>query len=192
MMLAAVILIVGTAMGQEEQEEKVVEKVSKKEARKLKREQHKRVFEINKAYGMNLMENRDFVLQADRISGRNNMPIPVDRTVNFIKIEGDQMVIQYGLLNQIGLNGLGGATFEGVIRDFDTKDLGEGKGYNVRVQFYTPVLNGVATVMINVRGEQARASLWTNGRVINFEGFYGAANEALVAESPNNRVVLAN
>ena len=192
MMLAAVILIAGTALGQEEKEEKVVEKLSKKEARQAKREQNKRIYEINKAYGMNLIENQDFVLQADRISGKNRSPIPVDRNVNFLKIEGDKMVIQYGLNQRIGLNGLGGTTFEGRIQDIDTKDHGEGKGYSVRIQFYTPVLNGTSTVNINVLGSQARASLWSNGRNINFEGFYGSGEETQVAQSVNNRVVLAN
>ena len=189
MMMVAVLLIGSTALGQEE---KVVEKVSKKEARKEKRAQEQRAFEINKAYGINLIEDRDFVLQANRISGRNNMPIVVDRGVNFVKINGDQMVIQFGLNSRLGNNGLGGTTFQGRIMSLDTEDWGEGKAYSARIQFYTPVLNGVATVNLTVRGSQARASLWSNGRVINFEGRYGAGAETIVAESVNNRVILAN
>jgi len=189
MMLAAVILIASTAVSQEE---KIVEKVSKKEARKAKRAENKRVYEIEKAYGINLIDNKDFVLQADRISSRNNIPVVVDRNVNFVKIDGDVMVIQFGLNQRVGLNGLGGTTFEGRIQDIDTKDNGEGRGYSVRIQFYTPILNGTATVSINVLGNQARASLWSNGRVINFEGPYGSGDETLVAQSVNNRVILAN
>ena len=189
MMVIAVLLIGSTALSQEE---KVVEKLSKKEARKEKRAQKQEIFEINKAYGINLIDERNFVLQADRLSGKNNMPIPVDRGVNFVKIEGDQMIIQFGLINQLGLNGLGGTTFQGRIMDLDAGDRGEGKAYSVRTQFYTPILNGVATVNLEIRGDKARASLWSNGRVINFEGNYGTNEDIKVAQGINNRVVVAN
>lgn len=190
MMLVAMAMISAVAVGQEK--EKVAEKLTKKELRKLKREEAKQAFEKNKAYGMDLIADRDFVLKADRIYGKRSPIIVVDQNVNFIKINGDQMVIQYGLLSQLGVNGLGGTTFEGTISQLDTYDLGAGKAYNVRIQFSTPALNGVATVHINVRGDKAQASLWSNGRVLNFEGNYGGANEQRVAQGINGRVILAN
>lgn len=179
MMLMAVAFIGMTALAQGER----TEELSKKELRKQKREYRKQNYEIDKAYGINLIERRDFVLQADLLSGKNNMPISVSKQTNFIKIDGDDMVIQYGLNSQVGLNGVGGLTFHGKIRTIDMKDGGEGKAFNTRIQFSTPYLNGLATVQINIRGDKAEATLWSNGRRLNFEGAYVSNEESLITEA---------
>jgi len=160
------------------------EKLSRKEQRRLKKEEARRAYEINKALGMNLMEKRDFVLMADRISSKRSAIVPVSRNVNFILIDGEDLIVQYGLNNaQLGQNGVGGATFEGKIKKFDAENRGEGKPFMVSIQFQTPYLNGVATLQINVKGNQADATMWTNGRQLNFFGVYATQENSGVIQA---------
>ncbi|GAB5524853.1 MAG: DUF4251 domain-containing protein [Roseivirga sp.] len=180
LMMMAVMLVMTIAIAQEE---KTVEKLEGKELRKQRKKDRLALFELQKQEGSSLMEDRDFVLQAERIGGKNSIPINVASQINFIRIDGDDLIVQYGLNTGTGRNGLGGVTYEGKIRRFDTKDLGEGKTYNTRIQFFTPYLNGVATINIRIRGNQAQASVWSNGQVLNFEGFYASNENSTIAQS---------
>lgn len=180
LMLMAVMLVMTTAMAQEE---KTVEKLEGKELRKQKKKDRMELFELQKQEGSSLINDRDFVLQAERISGKNTIPLNVSNQINFIRIDGDDLIVQYGLNAGVGRNGLGGVTYEGKIKRYDTKDLGEGKAYNTRIQFFTPYLNGMATINITVRGDKARASVWSNGQVLNFEGFYASNETSSIAQS---------
>ena len=171
LMLLSATLLFTVAANAQYYDEKEGEKLSKKEERRKKKEEARKKFEINKLLGIQMMEKRDFVLQADRISAKTGPAVGVARNVNYIMINGDNMIVQYGLNNaSVGLNGVGGATLEGKIKKFDVKNRGEGKPYLVTVQFATPYLNGVATVQINIRGDQADAMLNASGRQINFFG----------------------
>lgn len=184
MMMMAVMLVMTAAIAQEEKtDEKTVEKPEGKELRKQRKKDRLELFELQKEEGSSLLEDRDFVLQAERIGGKNSIPINVANQINFIRIEGDDLIVQYGLNAGAGRNGLGGVTYEGKIRRFDSKDLGEGKTYNTRIQFFTPYLNGIATVNIRIRGNQAQASIWSNGQVLNFEGFYTSNENSSIAQS---------
>lgn len=184
LMLVAVMLVTTAAMAQEDKAvEKTVEKLEGKELRKQRKKERLELFELQKQEATGLLENRDFVLQAERISGKNTVPINVANQINFIRIDGDDLIVQYGLNAGAGRNGLGGVTYEGKIRRFDAKDLGEGKTYNTRIQFFTPYLNGVATINIRIRGNQAQASVWSNGQVLNFEGFYASNENSTITQS---------
>lgn len=184
LMMVAVMLVMSTAMAQEEKTvEKTAEQLTGKELRKQKKKDRLELFELQKQEGSALIEERDFVLQAERIGGKNSIPVNVANQINFIRIDGDDLIVQYGLNGGVGRNGLGGVTYEGKIRRFDAKDLGEGKTYNTRIQFFTPYLNGIATVNIRVRGNQAQASIWSNGQVLNFEGFYTSNENSTIAQS---------
>ncbi|GEM_PF-3314543 len=184
MMLVAVMFVATAAMAQEDTAvEKTAEKLEGKELRKQRKKERLELFELQKQEASGLLESRDFVLQAERISGKNTIPINVANQINFIRIDGDDLIVQYGLNAGAGRNGLGGVTYEGKIRRFDTKDLGEGKSHNTRIQFFTPYLNGVATINIRIRGNQAQASVWSNGEVLNFEGFYASNENSTITQS---------
>ncbi len=167
MMLVVVVLAAGSLLAQEV---KVVEKVSKKELKKEKKAQRKIEYELFKAEGLNSIEDRDFVLMADRISGRSFRPVLVMDNLNFIKIEGEEITVQYALDGRIGVNGLGGVTYRGKIRNIEAKDLGQGKPGNVLVEFVAPYARGMVRLYIDIRGDQATAQLLNNGQMINFRG----------------------
>ena len=179
MMLAAVLIVTVV----QAQEEKTVEKIDRKELRKQKREQRKKIYEIRKAEGANLIESRDFVLKVDQISGRNAIPIIVSNDVNFIKIDGDDIVVQYGLNGRTGLNGVGGITLEGKIYEVDTWDSGEGKPYSARVNFTSPLLRQMTTLYIDLRGGKSKATMYSNGSIINFEGLYASIDSSVIAHA---------
>ena len=172
-MLLSVMLLCSVTTQAQYYNEKEGEKLSKKEQRRLKKEEARKQYEIKKGIGMRMLEKRDFVLQADRISAKTGPVVGVSRQVNYIMINGDDMIIQYALNNaQMGLNGVGGVTFEGKIKKFDVKNRGEGKPCMVTIQFYTPYLNGVATVQLNIKGDQSDATLYAGNDQLNFSGTF--------------------
>lgn len=175
LLLLSALLLFTVAANAQYYDEKEGAKLSKKEERRKKKEEARRKFEVNKLLGIQMMEKRDFVLLADRISAKTGPAVGVSRNVNYIMISGENMVVQYGINNaSVGLNGVGGATLEGKIKKFDVKNRGEGKPYLVTIQFATPYLNGVATVQINIRGDKADAMLNASGRQLNFFGEYAS------------------
>lgn len=180
-MLVAVVLVGGTAAAQEG---KTVDKLKGKELRKQKKKERTELFELQKKEGSALIEERDFVLQAERLRGKNSLSRNVSNQINFIKIDGDNLTVQFGdLFAGNGRNGLGGVTYDGTIKRLESVDLGEGKSFTTSIQFSAPFLNSVATINISVRGNQARAAFWSNGQVLNFEGFYYSNENSSIQKS---------
>lgn len=182
MMLAVAIL---ATTGLSAQDEKIVEKVDKKQLRKEKKAKRKAEFELFKSAGLNQIEDRDFVLMADQISGRLGRPILVTDNLNFVKIDGDEITVQYALLNRVGFNGLGGITWSGKIEKLESEDLGKGKAGSVRIDFTSRYVRGMASLHIRILGDRATAQLLNNGQIINFAGEYLFNAEAIVNEGRN-------
>ena len=183
-MLMVVVLMTGVAMAQNMQQEKTVEVLTGKELRKQKRIEQKAIFEAQKKAGIALIEGRDFVLQAERLGGKNSVPLQVSNQINFIKIEGDELVVQLGSpFIASGNNGLGGTTYRGKISKIESTNLGKGKPYLTSILFSSSFLPNVTTINLRISGNQARAAVWNSGRVVNFEGFYHSNEKSFINES---------
>jgi hypothetical protein len=155
-----------------------------KELRQQKREARKALYEAEKKVGKTLIENRDFVLQAERMNTKNRSPRIVANQINFVKIDGDDIIIQYGeLFNGNGRNGLGGTTYKGKIKDVEMIDLGKGKAFTARIWFMCPLIPNLGIVKINISGDESRIQFWNNGKVLNFEGFYYSLENSRISQS---------
>lgn len=150
---------------------------SRKELRKEKRESRKKLYDLKKQVGVDLLEKRDFVLKPTLLANRRGDRTPVSSDVNFISIQGEYVTVQYGLVGRNGVNGLGGQTFTGKIIDFKTFDQGEGKAYNALVSFNSPFLGNPMIVNISIRGSQAEARITHRGNFLRFEGDYLALSQ---------------
>lgn len=184
--LMSIILLAGMVMAQEltTEENKPSRKELRKELRKEKKYARKALYEAEKQVGKVLLENRDFVLQAERMNTKNRSPTLVANQINFVKIDGDNIVIQYGsLANGNGSNGLGGMTYRGKISDMEVIDLGKGKAYTARIRFMCPLIPNLGIIKINISGDESRIQFWNNGKVINFEGFYYSQENSSINES---------
>ena len=74
--------------------------------------------EENRARILDLVQNQTFVLEATSIIDRYQNRFEVSPTINFVKIEGDEGVVQFGFHHLVGYNGLGGLTLRGRISSY--------------------------------------------------------------------------
>lgn len=130
-------------------------KIEKAERKRLKEEERQKSREM----AMALVKEKAYVLEATTLAGRYRQ-YQVSPSTNFVKVEGDQIIIQTGDDFRMGYNGLGGITIHGTIGDYE---ISEGKnGATVNIRFSDPVL-GHSTLNMSIQGNgQARATVLGN------------------------------
>lgn len=128
------------------------------------------------------LENRDFVIEADRINFRGGQFAYVSANTNFISLKGGDATIQLAFNSPYaGPNGIGGITVDGKVSD--VKMTTDKRG-NIT---YTMSVNGIAVsaqVMINVwKGDNACYATVIpnfNGNRITFNGYLYPRDESTV------------
>ena len=82
---------------------------------KEKKAMKKAVAEVNYRILDSLVSTRSFILEANTLRDKYGLNIPVNSSLNFIKVVGENGVLQTGYETGIGYNGVGGLTAEGKI-----------------------------------------------------------------------------
>ncbi len=98
-------------------------KLSKKEEVAKRIAEKEEIFEF--------LQQKQFLVEVDRITGRYGVQTFVQPTTNFVFIDSSEAVIQWAFINQIGFNGLGGVTLEGRVSQYQ---LNEPRNYKRPVQ----------------------------------------------------------
>lgn len=149
-------------------------KIEKAEKKRLKEEERQKSQEL----AMALAKEKAYVLEATTLTGRYRQ-YQVSPSTNFVKIEGDQIVVQTADNFRIGYNGLGGVTINGTIHDYEVTESKNGVMVNIR--FSDPVL-GHSTLNMSIYGNgQARATVLGNwGGRATFHGQLISLEEARV------------
>ena len=162
-MIAAVIGL--QAFSQEDQS------VDAKTARQMAREQRKleneKQSKIQAAMVDSLINQRNFVIQANYLGDQTGDRVVVDNKINFILVDSSSIKIQYGSISNglLGYNGLGGLTTDGSITKFEVTRLGKDKkgGYTIQMVAMTSV--GIYDVVLNVSPDgNATATIGGNTR----------------------------
>lgn len=96
-------------------------KLSKKEVKELRKAEKREIKAKQFDEIAALIQNKSFALEADLLRSRYST-FNVMQNNNFIKVEGDELVIQTANFNRIGWNGLGGITVRGKILDYDISE----------------------------------------------------------------------
>jgi len=134
-----------------------VDKLSKSELKKLKKEQRKaeqaaemdRIAELTKY----MVTQQQFVLEADYLSDKYGNRVNVSPTINFVMVDSAVATVQFGSAFEAGYNGVGGATLEGRLTKYEYKTIGKKEdAYNVSMNFLSSVGNYDITIMINPGG----------------------------------------
>ncbi len=131
------------------------EKLSKKERKKMEK-----IARIEKTYIKTgeLLENKRFVLEADYLDNQRGNRIVVPNSLNFIKVDSIDAVLQIGRNSGIGNNGVGGTTAEGRIAKYQVSKNEKNKSYDVRMNINTNI--GNYDVFMNVGSDgSARATI---------------------------------
>lgn len=135
------------------------DKKSRKEARKVEMETNFRVID-------SLLYTGRYVLEANILQGKYGDRIPVSSTLNFIRVEGPNGILQTGSDIRQGYNGVGGVTAEGSINDYrvsrETKNLSHTVTFNLLTNL------GTFDIFMNVSADNnatATISGSTSGRL---------------------------
>lgn len=148
--------------------------ISKKEQRRIERAEKKMLKEEEQRRKQELVEevvtDQSFVIEAYTLFGRYNNRYEVSPNTNFVKIEGDRVVVQTANNFNFGYNGLGGITINGKILDYKVISKND-KNISVLIQFSDPVL-GHSSLNLNIQGNGfARAMVVSNwGGRVTFQG----------------------
>lgn len=161
-----------------------VPEVSKKEQRKILREERKKAKQKEEeriAFLMDYMITHGrFVLEANTMSNRKGETWNVQSTLNFIASDSTMGVLQVGNNNRLGSNGLGGFTVNGKIVNYRyTKNEKRGT-YTADYTLHSPV--GVYTVNLSA-GKTGWANATVSGtmsRTVVYEGNLKLPQESLV------------
>lgn len=136
---------------------------SRKELRKQKLEAD---YQKNRA----IIDSLQFVLEADWLSNQWGSRIPVNSTLNFIRVDSAEAVIQTGSNFSMGHNGLGGTTATGEITHFSVNTNDKRKSISIRMDVSTRI--GFYNVFIDISGSGAATATMSGvsaGKLI----FYG-------------------
>jgi hypothetical protein len=165
-LMAVFTVQINTAVAQE-LSKKELRKIEKAEKKQRKKEQRKE----NKAANLQIIKDQSFVIEANTIQGRNLYTHQVSSNTNFIKVEGQNFVLQTASNFGFGYNGLGGITIVGKIADFEVTEGKEDKAIRISAQVNSPVL-GHSTVFMTISGSgNGTARLTDNwGNRITFNG----------------------
>lgn len=138
---------INTAVAQDNLSKKELRKIEKAEKKQRKKEERKK----HKAANLQVIKDQSFVIEANTIQGRNLYTYQVSPNTNFIKVEGEDFVLQTASNFGIGYNGLGGITIVGKIADFQVIEGKEDKAIQIAAQVNSPVL-GHSTVFMTISG----------------------------------------
>lgn len=166
-LMAVFTVQINTAVAQDKLSKKELRKIEKAEKKQQKKEQQKK----NKAANLQVIKDQSFAIEANTIQGRSLYTYQVNPNINFIKVEGENFVLQTANNFAVGYNGLGGITIVGKIADFKVIEGKEGKAIHISAQVNSAVL-GNSTVFMTISGNgNSTARLTDNwGNRIVFNG----------------------
>lgn len=153
------------------QEPELSKKEQKALQKQLKKEQQADEAKKKMLLTALMVEQQQFVLEADQLRDKRGTTINVSSMINFIACDSVNGVIQIGSNSYVGMNGVGGITIEGPIANYEY-ELNEKNGtysvsYNIRSS------TGNYDVRMSIFGEgRADATVSSNwpGRV-SYSGY---------------------
>ncbi|MFW5760181.1 MAG: DUF4251 domain-containing protein [Cyclobacteriaceae bacterium] len=144
----------------------IAEQKTKQEIKEEKRKEREKAASLIKK----VIEDQQFVLEADMIFNRYGQSMPVAPNINFIMIDSTQATIQLGSAHNIGWNGVGGVTIQGNITSYDVS-MNKRKD-NVSVTFYVLSSLGNFDIRLNISANgNATAQVRDNrGGMLRYSG----------------------
>ncbi len=149
--LMAFVLVLG-AFSQEESQQ-----LSQKEIKKLQKEQKKaaraaeeeRMAEVTRF----MVNQQQFVLEADFLSDKYGQRVPVTPTINFVMIDSLVGTVQFGDAQGMGYNGVGGLTVDGKVTKYEYSVIGKKEdSYSIRLILMSSIGTYDITLMVNSQG----------------------------------------
>ncbi|MBP6977352.1 MAG: DUF4251 domain-containing protein [Lentimicrobiaceae bacterium] len=139
-----IILLIGIAIacqGLAQTDQPSGQEPQKTSSRETKKEEKRQKEEWMKQVTRTMVNNQRFVLEADYISGKSGVMIPVNPSLNFIIIDSASATMQLGSASGVGWNGVGGVTVSGSVSKYEVTRVEKKKyvAYNVLVIVFTSI-----------------------------------------------------
>jgi len=146
--------------------------LSAQESKKDKETKAEKVVRIESEYQSmaRLIDDKQFILEADFRSDKYGMRFPTTSMLNFIKVDSALAVIQTGRNSGIGVNGVGGLTAEGRISNWKVSKDSKRKTFVISMNVMTAL--GPFDIFINVSASGYASAIMsgtTSGK-LNFQG----------------------
>ncbi len=122
--------IVIAVQGKEKNKRKKLTREEKKELKRQQAEEKKKVIS-------SIIDAKQFILKANLLRGRHDQMYNVDDQINFIKINTDKIVYQFGSASLAGGNGFGGFTDTGSIKNYNVRKNEKSGSYSIRMNIST-------------------------------------------------------
>ncbi len=151
LMLMALVLFGGVAQAQDDKKE---ERAKTRAERRMEQE---RLDSLNFEMAKRAVEEKRFVLEADRVIFKNGTTAYVNANTNFVRLEGDEATVQVAFnVPASGANGIGGITVDGNVSRFELKESKKG---DLSVEFNVSGVGISARVTINLPKGSSTASV---------------------------------
>lgn len=97
--------------------------------------------EMEKQYVLNkdMLENRNFVLEADYLQDQYGNRVFVNSTINFVAVDSTTAIIQIGSNSGLGPNGVGGVTAKGKITSWELRENKKQKSFDLSINVMTSI-----------------------------------------------------
>lgn len=159
------ILVIGIGVFAQSGGERKAARKANKEA-KLKEDKEKTDALIQ------LVETRQFVLEAQSLYGKQGAVFQLGNNLNFVMFNNEESTIQLAFNHLIGWNGVGGVTTDGRISDFKIKKNNKGTSFTINATVMNKGRSGLVTMIFRVSsGGKARVDMSGNfGSRLSFDG----------------------
>jgi hypothetical protein len=154
--------------------------LSKKEIRALKKQKKEAELKIMYDSISQVIDSRQFVLEADFLNNLKGNRINVVSSLNFIEVDSAYAVLQIGSNRGMGYNGVGGITAEGKLTGWKLEKDEIKKSFFLKLNVMTNI--GIYDVFMNIEADGnaiATVSGLRPGR-LQFEGKIVSLNESTV------------
>lgn len=118
-----------------------------------------------------ILENRDYVLEAQYLSDRYGNRVPVSSTINFIKVDSTEGIIQVGNHSGIGYNGVGGVTADGNITNYELKTNEKRKTFFIQMTVMTSIGTYDVHMSVGADGYATATLSGMRGGKLDYSGY---------------------
>lgn len=173
---------------------------SRKELRKERKEAERKLYAEQQAKALEMLKNKEFVLEADIIVSNDGGNVAVEPVLNFLAITDDQIHLQLGSALQIGFtgvprsqafssgrNGVGGLTLRGEASKYEIDYDEKRNDIRVRITYSSTVGRDFINITLDVFGDRSFAKINTMGKVVTMKGYHKTLEETTVFAADNIR-----
>ncbi len=137
-------------------------KLTRKEMRELKKKEDEAMRLVMAEHLAVAIDSQQWVLEAHTLANKQGNSVPVNNSLNFIALEGDEAFVQLGSNSGLGTNGVGGVSVRANVSKYEVKK-NEKKGTYYIVVFASSAIGSFdIRIDTNSDGQMASATIQGN------------------------------